>query len=62
MSSSEDEIDQNPLVIQDWMLLCTHQPHLEQANMNASSGIDWSAAGKSYSSLKDMPSLIAQQS
>ena len=61
MSSNEDKIGENKLVIQDWMLLCTHQPVLEQANMNASRGIDWSAAGKSYGSLKDMPSFIAQQ-
>ena len=51
MSSNEDEIGENTLVIQDWMLLCTHQPDLEQANMDASSGIDWSAEGKSYGSL-----------
>ena len=61
MSNNEDEIDENPFVIQDWMFLCTHQPDLEQANVDVSSGIDWSAAGKSYSSPKDIPSFIAQQ-
>ena len=43
------------------MLLYTHQPDLQKANIDASIGIDWSAAGKSCSSLKDTPSFIAQR-
>ena len=57
----EREDDQHPSTVQDWMLLCHHQPDFEEGIAGISDDVDWSAAGKSYADLQEMPSFIAQQ-
>ena len=43
------------------MLLCSHQQKLEGNDIHSSQEVDWTAAGRQYSNLNEMPSFIAQQ-
>ena len=43
------------------MLLCSHQQKLEGNDVHSSQEVDWTAAGRQYSNLNEMPSFIAQQ-
>ena len=43
------------------MLLCSHQQKLEGNDIHSSQEVNWTAAGRQYSNLNEMPSFIAQQ-
>ena len=43
------------------MLLCSHQQKLEGNDIHSSQEVNWTAAGRQYSNLNEIPSFIAQQ-
>ena len=56
-----EDTDEAMPTVQNWMKLCWHQQEYDTGSDEISKNMDWSAAGRCYDSLQEMPSFLAQE-
>ena len=56
-----EDTDEAMPTVQNWMKVCWHQQEYDMGNDEIAKNMDWSAAGRCYDSLQEMPSFLAQE-